>query len=308
MYGWIPSILSTAGAWGGSIKAGIDAIFGNGDEEEQKRYQAALDLQKETAEKNIALQKEFAKSGLQWRVEDAKKAGIHPVAALGASGTSFSPISISEPSPPRLRDSPDIGDVLGSMGQNISRAIQATASLGDRLDLQMKEEQLKGMKLDNALRSQRLAPPAPSQVGPAMPTEPVIQPDVSFTKTTRGGLAPVPSEAFADRAEDQWLPQIAWGFRNLIAPVFPENRGLADGEVWMWNPLKFEFERGTPDSFGAAQRYYNQFLRWSSEGKTYDERRVNAKNKTWHPPLANPPRQTRSYPSTSQRWSGSSRW
>ena len=38
-------------------------------------------------------QKELARNQLQWRVEDAKKAGLHPMAALGLQGTSFSPVS-----------------------------------------------------------------------------------------------------------------------------------------------------------------------------------------------------------------------
>jgi hypothetical protein len=37
---------------------------------------------------NIALQKEMAQKGIQWRVEDAKAAGISPLAALGAQTSS----------------------------------------------------------------------------------------------------------------------------------------------------------------------------------------------------------------------------
>lgn len=41
-----------------------------------------------------ALQKEFAQNKVQWTVSDAKKAGIHPLAALGAaSSTSYQPVS-----------------------------------------------------------------------------------------------------------------------------------------------------------------------------------------------------------------------
>lgn len=44
------------------------------------------------AKKQIKYQKQFAKNGIQWRVEDAKKAGIHPLAALGASTSNYSPV------------------------------------------------------------------------------------------------------------------------------------------------------------------------------------------------------------------------
>lgn len=44
---------------------------------------------------NIAHQKEFAQNAVQWKVEDAKKAGLHPLYALGANTTSFSPIPVT---------------------------------------------------------------------------------------------------------------------------------------------------------------------------------------------------------------------
>lgn len=66
---------------------------------------------------NVALQKEFAQNSIKWRVEDAKRAGVHPMAALGISGSSFSPVSTSIPG---ISDS----SYLSDMGQNIDRAIQ----------------------------------------------------------------------------------------------------------------------------------------------------------------------------------------
>ena len=44
----------------------------------------------------IVTGKQFAKRGIQWRVHDAKKAGLHPLAALGAQTTSFSPSFVSQ--------------------------------------------------------------------------------------------------------------------------------------------------------------------------------------------------------------------
>ncbi|MEM3753884.1 MAG: hypothetical protein QW518_08940 [Thermofilaceae archaeon] len=40
---------------------------------------------------NVKFQKRFAKQGIQWRVADAEKAGIHPLYALGAQTASFTP-------------------------------------------------------------------------------------------------------------------------------------------------------------------------------------------------------------------------
>jgi hypothetical protein len=44
---------------------------------------------------NVAYQREFAQKGVQWKVEDAKRAGLHPLYALGANTTSFSPIPVT---------------------------------------------------------------------------------------------------------------------------------------------------------------------------------------------------------------------
>lgn len=40
-------------------------------------------------------QKEFAQNSIQWRVADARKAGLHPLAALGTIGTTYTPMDTS---------------------------------------------------------------------------------------------------------------------------------------------------------------------------------------------------------------------
>lgn len=48
---------------------------------------------KSEAAANRAAQEKYAKNSIQWRVEDAKKAGIHPLAAIGATGATYTPVS-----------------------------------------------------------------------------------------------------------------------------------------------------------------------------------------------------------------------
>ena len=43
------------------------------------------------SKRNAKLQKEFAQHGITWRVNDAKRAGIHPLYAIGAPAFSASP-------------------------------------------------------------------------------------------------------------------------------------------------------------------------------------------------------------------------
>lgn len=75
---------------------------------------------------NIALQKEFAQNSIKWRVEDAKRAGVHPMAALGIQPASFSPVSSS------INLSSNTGDYLANMGQNIDRAVLAAKTQEER--------------------------------------------------------------------------------------------------------------------------------------------------------------------------------
>lgn len=88
-------------------------------------------LYRDTQSQNEALQREFAQMGIRWKVQDAEAAGLHPLYALGGSGAAFapSPALVHGSSPevkPALRDpSPPVG-YLGSMGQEIGRALSAT--------------------------------------------------------------------------------------------------------------------------------------------------------------------------------------
>lgn len=90
--------------------------------------------------KNIALQREFAQHGIRWRVEDAKRSGIAPLAALGASTTSYSAATHG------MERDESLPQMARNMGQDISRAVSATATVGEKLLMQ---EQIKSAQLEN---------------------------------------------------------------------------------------------------------------------------------------------------------------
>lgn len=81
---------------------------------------------KSNTEANIQQQREFAQKGIRWRVSDAKKAGIHPLFALGANTASFSPVA-----------GPDYGGAVGDVmsaanfmtGRRDAKAAEALAKL-----------------------------------------------------------------------------------------------------------------------------------------------------------------------------------
>lgn len=78
-------------------------------------------LQERMHRENIALQKEFAQHGIRWRVEDAMEAGLHPLYALGASTTGYSPSSFVGGTSPKEH----LGRSLSEAGQNLTRAVAA---------------------------------------------------------------------------------------------------------------------------------------------------------------------------------------
>lgn len=101
--------------------------------------EAQAKQQLENLYRSEALQREFAQSGVQWRVQDAIKAGLHPLAAMGAGGAAFSPGSISVGSPPspggvggisapNISAKSGMAQGLASMGQDLSRAMMASAA------------------------------------------------------------------------------------------------------------------------------------------------------------------------------------
>lgn len=101
----------------------------------------------QAANKQYKQQKEFAQSGIQWRVKDAEAAGIHPLYALGAQTTSYAPVSVG-------------GGNFAEAGQNIGRAIDATRSnpaKADALANTASQIQLEGLQLDNEIKRAQLA-------------------------------------------------------------------------------------------------------------------------------------------------------
>lgn len=139
---------------GGKI---VDRLFGVQDRragEDFARWQMA---------ENANLQREFGQNAIQWKVADAKKAGVHPLYALGANTTSFSPISVS---------SPDAGKTdFGSLGQDLSRASMANRSVADRTTAHqeaLNKLMVEGKSLENEVLRQKLRG-MKSQVGPAVP-------------------------------------------------------------------------------------------------------------------------------------------
>lgn len=131
--------IDIGGAIGGALGT-IGGLIGN---------QQSMNFAKD----QFAYQKELAKNQIQWRVEDAKKAGVHPMAALGLASTSFSPVGVSQ--------SPLDFSWISEMGQNANYPAMKAKNREDQqlaqdLAREGVELQNEGLRLDNDFKRWQL--------------------------------------------------------------------------------------------------------------------------------------------------------
>lgn len=221
------------------------------------------DQEMRLAQQNMALQRQFAQEGIRWKVDDAKAAGIHPLYALGANTTSFSPVSISGGS------SSNWSDTLGSMGQDISRAMQATRTGPERVDAFTRTAQaldLEGKKLDNDIKRASLASAVAkvrqSQVGPSFPELVPRAQEFEDIPKLRGDLGEIETNQRVVNAEDIEkrygdIAQEAWGLYTA-------------GSDWLNHMRRSTSVRPDPNRTGTWRDWIPRF---SYKRHYYDPRR-----------------------------------
>lgn len=265
--------------WGSVISAGASLLGGV----------LANRSRESVNEENTALQREFAQNGISWKVADAKRAGIHPIYALGNNGISFQP---------SMWSGDGIADGLAQAGQDIGRAIDSTRTSEDRVQARLNALMVERGELQNeVLRSQLarlqqqpnppMAEPSPGLIpGQAdVPgrlgltvgeikqepmertaphavdshSEPGAVTSVGWAKTATG-LAPVPSKDVKERIEDMAIPELMWGVQNNLLPNFgagtkpPRNMLPPGGIGWQWSYTKQEWQ---PIYLGKGTKFKN---------------------------------------------------
>lgn len=208
------------------------------------------------------MQRQFAQAGLRWRASDAmeayKESGIHPLAMLGVSGPSYSPVNFVGSA------NNSMGDAISSAGQGFGRAIDAAASQSERLEHAGRLDRLLLERggLENELLKVRIASEVAqiNQVrSPSMPVgnrwlvdgqgeSPRVHPgsitglikekmmertpadpavsyqepgaivDRGYAKTGPNSYIRVPGKDVKERIEDDWLQQTLWFIRNNLLP------------------------------------------------------------------------------------------
>lgn len=221
-------------------------------------------VQAEQAERNRQMQLQFAKEGIRWKVDDARAAGIHPLYALGANTVSYSPVNVGQSS---VADT-SMGSALASAGQDVSRAINATRTSGERqtaFNQTVQDLQLSNMGLQNELLAAQIQklrananPPMPSisDQGPVpeedkwgkIPKLIIGGSNVTTDKSTAS------MKEFSDRYGDEGLPQWAIApyvmWRDYVSSV------AANDEYARSNP----FHRETRNPVRRA--WVNKMLEW----------------------------------------------
>lgn len=125
--------------WGSVIGAGASLLGGLLGKSSADR---ARSDQKAHLQQERQFREQLALNGIQWKVADAKKAGIHPLYAMGASTPTYAPISANFKA--------DDTSYIGRMGQHLGRAANAVASGPERKAGQAYTAQLRGLQLERA--------------------------------------------------------------------------------------------------------------------------------------------------------------
>lgn len=231
-------------------------------------------------------QKKFAQNSVQWRVEDAQKAGIHPVYALGGGMPQYSPMSVGDGG---------LASGIANAGQYLGAAADNIATQGDKTQKMLRALSIERAELENDLLRSQIArnnqpgwgpglpgPPTMPGAGPfvnpqpldrtvsrpgAPDQEPYDVSDRGWTRTRTGGYAPHMSEDAKRRLEDDFLGMVAWNIRNRIVPMFksgfggeisgPSHVKLKPGQYWRYDWLNNQYileERVPPTKQG--QEFY----------------------------------------------------
>lgn len=192
---------------------------------------------------NYQMQKEFAQNGIRWRVEDAKAAGLHPLAALSMSGSGASPsFAVGN------------GDFSA-----VSRGVPRSTLMENIMAaLAMKRGWLENELLNIQVRKakQALGPAGTPELKPKSAT-PVIGSrhndaidagainTMAYEKLGNGEYGITQSSDAKERNEDDEIAENLWHVRNRWRPPDPPVEWLPDAGGgayrWSWRRLQQKF-------------------------------------------------------------------
>lgn len=187
-------------------------------------------------DKNREMQLDFAKNGLGWKIEDAARYGISPLAAIGSPGVNYSPTNIG-----------DSGmSFNASMGQDLSRAFLANKSQPERDKLMLENASLQNDLLREQIKSVQSRNNS-AQLGPGISTDP----DYQNWLTTKGESYVGPTANWAMANMGNPFAGVAHMIRNNILPLMDVPDNFLKGLSYRTRDDKY---KGKLDALKAAAR------------------------------------------------------
>lgn len=285
-----PAIIAAGLTAGGSLLGGL---FGSSGAKQGGKMAARATLK--AARMNANWQRKFAQKAIQWKVRDAKRAGVSPLAALGAQTTSFAPSFVGA-----TQAGQGVADAAAAMGQGITRAGSALGDYYERAQSADYVSKLQGLQLQNmelqntALASQiaQIAQPGNPPAGPVSQNRYSVPgqgstvtgvedgtfPDIAFSTNADGSRSVLPGKVMKERMEDnvaletQWIARQAYLINNGVIKPGP----TPQGKKWVYdvptnraylvdayNPVV----RGRPDTdWRGPQRMSNDWFVKTKQG------------------------------------------
>jgi len=247
--------------WDSLISAGANAAVGYYNSNEQQKFNEA---QMRLAQEQLAFQKQAAHEGIQWKVADSQKAGIHPLVGLGAS--TFNPSAISAGGQAPSFDA-------GSMGQDLGRA--AKAMQDSEIRKEVDEEQARKITLEKGrlendlLRTDLLSKvarsgPRSAQIGPPFPTPGGVPLPRPGPMRTVSGHA-VEEDDIKSKAEDYPATREArpFGYGVIANPYFGDGQSMEDryGDSELGSTLKWGVNMLADHVYTAKKRWLPSLYR-----------------------------------------------
>lgn len=176
--------------------------------------------QKNRDEYNVQQQERFARNSIQWRVEDAKKAGIHPLVALGAQGASYQPV---------LDTSND-----GGLGASVSNAAEyiSQGMANSKTDpvtkqaqtLELKRMELENQKLEAEINAMGQSPygllgNGEAKRGSNLPGIKQARKGADFLQNANEIITLTPEKDIQDLVSESTLEYMKWALNNSHSPA-----------------------------------------------------------------------------------------
>lgn len=238
--------------YGAIIGAAMNMIGGMINNETQGDSERRALIQNQ---QNLNMQKEFAQQGIRWRVEDAKAAGLHPLAALGAQTTSYYPQTV------------DFGQKdyswIGRAGQDIGRAVSSELSTDERqkreADLRYMDARATNMELQNTALQNQIN--AQSQQGPALNmSAPWMGQNSENIERGVSSAGPLGS--------GNWQPNISKvdtsdSIGKTAGPPGPLETDYVDADGNLYSVIAQSPSEGfESDTFSQSQRFFKKAYEW----------------------------------------------